>query len=145
MTSIYNNFKKLLFDGSINLNSDTIEVALIDGSGYTPDIDGHVFVGDVLNGSTATECSGSGYSRKTISTPTTSTDLTDDEAVFDGDDLSYIDAEFGDITGILLFKSVTDDTDSPLIAHITADKFPLTTNGGDVNLNWAAEGILNLN
>jgi hypothetical protein len=145
MTSIYNNFKKLLFDGSIDLGNDTIEVALIDDSiSYTPDIDNESFVADVLDGVNAAECSGTGYSRKTLSV-TTSMDTTDDEAVADATDLTYTGADFGTIQGILLFKTVTSDSDSPLIAHITSADLPLTTNGGDVDLNWATEGVLNLN
>ncbi|QSG06388.1 hypothetical protein [Halapricum desulfuricans] len=145
MTSIYNNFKKLLFDGSIDLANDTIEVALIDDSiSYTPDIDGEVYVADVLDGIVASECSGTGYTRQTVNM-TTSLDLADDEAVADADDLTYSGADFGTIQNMLVFKSVTDDTDSPLIAHVTSTDFPLTTNGGDVTIQWDAEGVLNLN
>lgn len=145
MTSIYNNFKKLLFDGSVDLENDTIEVALIDDSiSYSPDIDEEVYVEDVLDDVVASECSGTGYTRQTLDM-TTSMDLGDDEAVADADDLTYTGADFGTIQSMLVFKTVTDDTDSPLIAHITSDEFPLTTNGGDVTIEWDAEGVLNLN
>lgn len=145
MTSIYNNFKKLLFDGSIDLGTDDIQIALIDDSiSYTPDIDAEVYVSDVLDDVTASECSGTGYSRKSLST-TTSVDTVDDEAVLDATDLTYTGADFGTIDSILLFKQVTSDSDSPVIAHITSADLPLTTNGGDVDLNWATEGVLNLN
>jgi hypothetical protein len=145
MTSIYNNFKQLLFDGAIDLGTDTIEIALInDTIAYTPDIDTETFVSDVLDDVVAAECSGTGYSRQTLAV-TTSTDTTDDEAVADATDLAYTGADFGTIQSILLFKTVTDDTDSPLIAHITSADLPLTTNGGDVDLAWATEGVLNLN
>jgi hypothetical protein len=145
MTSIYNSFKKLLFDGGVDLGNDTIKVALIDDTtAYSPNIDTETYVSDVLDGgTTAQECSGTGYTRKTVSL-TTSQDNTDDEAVADAGDLTYSGADFGTIQGILLFQEVTTDSDSPLIAHITSADLPLTTNGGDVNLNWDAEGVLNL-
>lgn len=145
MTTIYNNFKRLLFDGNIDLGNDTIQVALIDDSiNYTPDIDAEVYVSDVLDGVNANECSGTGYSRQTLST-TVSTDNSDDEAVLDATDLTYTGADFGTIDSLLLFKDVTTDADSPVIAHITSADLPLTTNGGDVDLSWATEGVLNLN
>ena len=79
MTSIYNNFKELLFNGGIDLDTDTIEVALVsDSPAYTPDIDGEAFVDDVLDGGvTASELSGTGYSRKTV-TITVAQDNTND-------------------------------------------------------------------
>jgi hypothetical protein len=144
MTSIYNNFKKLLLDGGIDLGSDTIEVALIsDSIAYTPDIDGETYVSDVLDDIVAAECSGTGYSRKTLAV-TISQDNTTDEGVVDATDLAYTGADFGTIQSLLLFKTVTSDSDSPLIAHITSSNLPLTTNGGDVDLNWATDGVLNL-
>jgi len=145
MTSIYNSFKKLLFDGGVNLGTDTIEVALIDDSiAYTPDIDSETYVADVLDGVNASECSGTGYSRVALNV-TTSQDNTDDEAVADADDLTYTGADFGTIQSILVYQSVSTDADSPLLAHVTSADLPLTTNGGDVDLTWATEGLLNLN
>ena len=144
MTSIYNSFKTLLFNGGINLGTDTIKVALVsDSIAYTPDIDNEQYVADVLDDVVASECSGPGYSRQTLSV-TTSQDNTDNEAVADATDLVYTGADFGTIQSILVFKEVTTDADSPLIASVTSSDLPLTTNGGDVNLNWAAEGLLNL-
>jgi hypothetical protein len=45
---IYNSFKRKIADGSIDLDTDTIWVALVD-SGYTPDQDAHEFTDDVTN------------------------------------------------------------------------------------------------
>mgnify|MGYP000285278129 CR=1 FL=1 len=144
MTTLYNNFKKLLFDGAIDLGNDDIQLALIDDSiSYTPDIDNEVYVSDVLDDVTASECSGAGYSRVSIS-QTTSIDTVDDEAVLDASDLTYTEADFGTIQSLLLFKNGSTDSDSPVIANITSTDLPLTTNGGDVDLNWATEGVLNI-
>ena len=145
MTSIYNNFKELLFNGGIDLDTDTIEVALVsDSPAYTPDIDGEAFVDDVLDGGvTASELSGTGYSRKTV-TITVAQDNTNDRATADTTDLTYTGLDAGTIDAILVFKTVTNDSDSPLIAHLTSTDFPLTTNGGDVTIQWDPAGVLTL-
>lgn len=147
MTSIYNNFKKLLLDGGVNLGSDTIKIALIsDSIAYTPDIDGESVVSDVLDGVVAAELSATNYSRKTLSV-TTSQDNVDDEGVADASDLTWtsLGGSTNDtIAAGLIYKEVTGDSDSPLVGHYTSGNFPLPTNGGDVTLTIDAEGILNL-
>lgn len=145
MTSIYNNFKTLLFNGGIDLDNDTIRVALVNNSiSYTPDIDAETVVADVLDGVVANEFTDASYARKTVAL-TVTVDLTDDEAVADGSDLVFTALDGDTIQSVLLYKEVTTDADSPVIANITSAEFPLTANGGDVTIQWNAEGILNLN
>jgi len=145
MTTIYNNFKELLFNGGIDLDNDTLQVALIsDSPAYTPDPDNDVFVSDVLDDVAASELSGTGYTRQTVSMSITQ-DNANDQAVADTADLTYSGIDAGTIDGMILFKQgPTDDSDSPLIAHLTSPEFPLVTNGGDVNLLFDAAGVLTL-
>lgn len=147
--------KKKLLDGTIDLSSagDTIKVLLLDNTtAYTFDPDTHEYVNDIADaGTTATEMSGTGYSRKTISGQTTSQDNTDDEGVFDGDDVTWSGLDAGTIQTIVIYKQVGgDDTtpgDDPVLAVLddsSVADLPLTTNGSNVTINWDAEGIINL-
>lgn len=141
-TTLYNNFKELLLNGGIDLDTDTIEALIIDDTtAYTPDIDNHVFVNDVT--AVASEMSGTGYSRKTLSV-TVSQDNTNDQAVADATDLSYTGLNAGTIQGVLIYKSVTTDSDSPVIGWYESTDFPLPTNGGDVTLTINTAGLLTL-
>lgn len=151
-----NRTKRELLNGSIDLADDTIKVALFnDTTDYSFDADAHEFVDDILDdGTTAEEFGedgGTGYSRKTLANPSTSQDDTDDEGVFDADDLSWDELDGETIQGIIVYRQVGDDDTSPedddvitVIDDSDADDLPLSTNGSQVDLNWAAEGIVTL-
>lgn len=151
-----NHFKQKLMNGDFDLDANTVRVALIsDNTAYTFDPDAHEFVDDVLDsGTTAEEFAGTGYSRQTLSNPSVTQDDTDDEGVFDADDVTFTSLDGDGIQGILVYKQVGgDDTtpgDDPIIAVLDDDSagsltdLPLTTNGGDVTISWDAEGILNI-
>lgn len=145
MTTVYNGFKERILD-DIDLNSDTIRVALLSASqAYTPDVDNEVFVDDVI-GATATESSGTGYSRKDMSLT-----ITRDDAA----DTAYVTASTvtwsgldttNDVAAALVYKQVGgDDTtpgDDPLIAYVTSPSFPLTTDGSAFSLETPSDGLL---
>jgi hypothetical protein len=138
-TVIFNSFKKKIMDGSIDLDTDTIKVALTTSS-YTPDQDAHDFFDDVTN-----EVSGTGYSAggATLANKAVTADNTDNEGVFDADDTTWststITARYA-----IIYKSTGTAATSPLIAAIDfgSDK---TSTAGTFTITWAAEGILNLN
>lgn len=148
--------------GSIDLSTDTIRIALISSStAYTFDPVNHEFVSDVLDGgTTASEFSGSsGYTgstdRQTLANPTVTEDNTDNEGVFDADDVTWTGVDgTNDIQGWILYKQVgADDTtpgDDPIIQVVDDDQanapseLPLSVNGSDVTVEWATEGIINL-
>ena len=44
--------------------------------------------------------------------------------------------------GMVLFRFVTNDADSPVIAYIDSGGFPFSGNGGNVDVAWNLEGIL---
>lgn len=148
-----NRTKLELFNGSIDLATDTIKVALYnDTTSFTFDPDVHEFVSDILDGgTTAQEFGGSGYSRKTLANQATSQDNTDDEAVFDADDLSWSSLDDETIQGIIIYRQVGGDDTTPsdddvitVLDDSNVADLPLTTNGGQVDLSFDAEGILNL-
>lgn len=146
------NATKIAFlDGSLNLGSggDVIRVLLLDDStAYTFDPDTHDFVDDVL--AAGTEMSGTGYTRKTVAGQTTSTDDTDDEGVFDGDDVTWTDIDAGNIQTVVVYQQIGGDDTTPaddriitVLDDATVADLPLPTNGSDVTINWNAEGIIN--
>jgi len=162
MTGTPNRTYAEVLNGNIDLANDTLRIALFDNStAYTFDPDAHEFVSDILDGgTTAQELQGSsGYTgtadRQTLTTPTVTSDDTDDEGVFDADDVVWngVDST-ADIQGWIVYKQVgVDDTtpgDDPVILVVDDDEadaptnLPLATNGTDVQITWDAEGIINL-
>jgi hypothetical protein len=135
---VYNGFKNKIMDGSINLESDTIKVALVTSS-YTPDIDAHHNFDDITN-----EVTGTGYSAggATISNIAVTTDDTNDEGKVDGDDVTWSTSTIT-ARGAVVYKSVATATQSWLICYFdfTADK---SSSAGDFKIQWHADGILNL-
>jgi len=93
----------------------------------------HEFVSDVV----ANEASGTGYSRKTLANKTQTLD--GDQVEYDADNPTYTALDAGTIASAVIFKEVTNDADSPIIANID---FPdLVTNGSDVELKINVDGI----
>lgn len=136
---IYNSFKKKIMDGSIDLDTDTIKVALVTSS-YTPDQDAHDFFDDITN-----EVSGTGYTAGGVSlaNKAVTADNTDNEGVFDADDASWTTSTIT-ARGAVIYKSTGTASTSPLICYIDfgADK---SSSAGTFQITWNSEGILNLN
>lgn len=135
---IYNSFKRDIQNGSIDLDTDTIKVALVTSS-YSPNIDTHTKFSDVTN-----EVSGTGYSAggSTLTTPTVIADTTNDRGVFDADDVTWGSSTIT-ARGAVIYKSTGTSSTSPLIAYIdfTSDK---TSSSGNFTITWSASGILYL-
>lgn len=136
---IYNSFKKKIMDGSIDLDTDTIKVALVT-SAYTPDQDLHDFFDDVTN-----EVSGTGYSAggASLANKAVTADNTDNEGVFDADDVTWSTSTIT-ARGAVIYKSTGTASTSALICYLDfgSDK---TSTAGNFTIQWNAEGILNLN
>lgn len=136
---IYNNFKKLIMNGGIDLDTDTIKVALVT-SAYTPDQDTHDFFDDVTN-----EVVGTGYTAggASLANKAVTADNTDNEGVFDADDVSWTTSTIT-ARGAVIYKSTGTASTSALICYLdfTSDK---TSTAGTFTIAWNAEGILNLN
>lgn len=137
---IYNSFKKNIMNGTIDLDTDTIKVMLVT-SAYTPDQDAHDFRDDVTN-----EVSGTGYSAggAALANKAVTADNTDNEGVFDADDLTWSTSTIT-ARGAVLYKSRGGASSADeLICYLDfgADK---SSSGGNFTLQWAAEGIINLN
>lgn len=135
---IYNSFKAKIMDGSIDLNTDTIKVALVTSS-YTPDQDAHDFFDDVTN-----EVSGSGYTAggATLANLAVTADNTDNEGVFDADDVTWSSSTIT-ARGAVIYKSTGTASSSPLICYIDFGEDKVSS-AGNFTITWNAEGIINL-
>lgn len=132
-SNLYNPGLEKLLDGTISFESDTINVLLVDAS-HTFDKT-HEFVSDIV----ANEASGTGYARKTLANAAIALDAANDRVEFDADNPSYTALNAGTIAAAIVFKNVTNDADSPIIAQI--DFADLVTNGSDVELQINSEGL----
>jgi len=148
MPQIPNRTKTLFFNGGIDLANDDLRVALFDDStAFTFGPDVHQFVGDVLDGgTTAAEPTDASYSRQSVGGGAVTEDNTNDQSVFDANDVTFPSlSTTNQIQGILVFKQVTDDTDSPIVFVIDdADQagLPVETNGTDFVVEWSTDGVV---
>ena len=124
---IYNNAKSAL--NAYPWTSGTWKI-LLTTSSYTPDIDAHVYVSDVTN-----ELVGTGYVRKTLAGQAVSIDTGNDRADFKANNVTWTAIQAGTAAKAIVYRFVTVDGDSPIIACL--DITPATiTNGGDFTLEW---------
>ena len=74
----------------------------------------------------------------TGTTDQTLTNVTYTNGVLDADDITFLSVPAGETAeGVVLYKLVTTDADSPVIAFIdTITGFPFATNGGNVIVQW---------
>jgi hypothetical protein len=130
---IYNNAKKIIGDGSIDWDAggQTFRV-LLTTAAYTPDIDAHVFVSSITN-----ELSGGAYVRKDIVNRAVTVDNANDRADYKGDNVTWTALNAGTAAWCVLFKLVTNDADSLLIAAL--DIPDTLTNGTDFTLRWDSQ------
>lgn len=135
---IFNAFKRRIMDGSIDLDTDTIKVALVT-SAYTPDQDAHDFFDDVTN-----EVSGTGYSAggATLANKAVTADNTDNEGVFDADDASWSTSTIT-ARAAVVYKSTGTASTSNLICYIDFGSDKIST-AGTFTIAWNSEGIVNL-
>lgn len=125
---VYNRGKFIIGNSSLDWASDTIRTLLVDNTYvYDPD-DNFVsdISGEVVDGS---------YARVTLGNKGVTEDDTNDLASLDADP-----ADYGALTGvtpagIVVFKVVTNDADSPLISF-HSDGFGATANGAGYVVNW---------
>jgi len=133
--ALYNEFKKEVLGGTINLanGGHTIKVILV--TGHTPNIDTHNGYSDV----SGDEESGTGYvaGGATLAGQSVTKQTTPDNAKFDGTDVTWSGLDVGTPSHAIMY----DDTHASdcLIAY-----WELTTasNGGNYTLQWHTNGII---
>jgi len=137
---IYNSFKRDIMNGALDLDTDTIKVMLVTSS-YAADQDAHTKRSDITN-----EVSGTNYSAggSALANKAVTADNTDNEGVFDADDLTWATSTIT-ARGAVLYKSRGGASSADeLLCYIDfgADK---SSSAGNFTLQWDAEGIINLN
>jgi hypothetical protein len=139
--AVWNSFKAKIMDGSIDLDTDNINVSL-HTSALTPNIDNQTFYSDI----TASECTSTyNYTTKgqSLASKSVAIDTVDDEGTFDATDVTWssstITARYA-----CVWKNTGVNATSPLIAYVDfgSDK---TSDNGNFIITWSSEGILNLN
>ena len=148
MALVYNHFKAVEANGTLDLLTDTLKVMLV-GSTYTANAD-H----DYVNPSAyQMELGGTGYTggylgsgRKTLSSKTVTEDDTNDRGTFTAAPVTWTAINAGTAAAAIIIRerAATGDTMSELIAYIDTGGFPVVTNGGDFTVQWSANGILQL-
>lgn len=136
-SNVYNRGRKEILKGNVPWETGTFKVLLV-GPGYVPNKD-HNYVSDVV----ASELSGgSGYiggfagsGRKTLTTLAVVQDDTNDLAEATASPTTWAAINAGTIGYAIVYKPVTSDADSFLLACI--DLPDTTTNGTDIAVNWA--------
>lgn len=133
---VYNVGKTGIFNGTIDMVNDTINVLLVNSS-YVANKD-HDFVNDVTGG----EITATNYVRKTLTGGAITIDNANDRSDLDYADVSWTalgGAANDTIDALVVFKQVTNDADSIPIIYIDTStgspSLPYTTNGGDLTIN----------
>lgn len=130
---------KAILDGTTNLTSATIKVAVLTSS-YTPDFDTHDFYDDI----SAFEIANSGgYAAggATLGTKTFTADTTNDRAVFDAADVStWTTVSAADYRYLCVYKSTGTPGTSPLLFLMDLGTTQSIA-GGTLGVVWSASGI----
>lgn len=128
--ALYTSFKVLLLKGDIDLENDTIKIALIDLADYTFSA-AHDFWDDAIAG--------------LVGTPVTLGSKTFTGGVFDAADPTFLSVTGDQSEALIIFKDTGTPATSPLIAYFdTATGLPVTPNGGNIGVQFNASGILAL-
>ncbi len=138
-SSLYTTFTtKLLNGGGIDLDTDTVKVALVTSS-YTPNMDTHDFFDDITN-----EATGTGYTAggATLASKTVTQDNTLNQAVFDATDATWASSS---ITAryAVIYKSTGVAATSPLVALIDFGS-DIASSDSTFTVVFNAGGILKL-
>lgn len=121
--TLYNLGRQAFLEGSIDWLTDTIQVYLVANT-YTPNLSADQFVADL--------------GANTVSSPQTLTGTTTTAGVADANDITFPTVGAGStVQYLVIYKFVTNNNDSPLIALIDiATGLPISTSGGDINIVW---------
>jgi|SRR3990167_10628810 len=128
---VTNKLKAQLATGDANLDAADLRMLLLKSSAPTADTN---FVTDLTPGTN--EITVGGYARQALANETVTEDDTNDFAYLDADDVVFTSLVTGEtITWAILFRFVTNDTDSPVYAGYDVADTP--TNGGNITIQFA--------
>lgn len=88
------------------------------------------------------ELSGTGYSRQSLGSKTVAYDSANDRVEFDAADTVWTAITAGTAAQATVHRDNATDATSTLMCNVDTGGFPVVTNGGDVTIQWNAEGIV---
>lgn len=146
----YNLGRTGILEGSIDLDADVIKAMLVTSS-YVANKDDDFVDDGGADDAIDHELTGTGYAagfggsgRKTLGTIAITEDDANDRAEFDAANLTWTGIDAGTAAAVVIYKHLTSDLLSTLIAYIDTGGFPVVTNGGDLTITWNDEGIIQL-
>lgn len=138
---VFNEAKRAYLAGEFDMDTDVFKVVLV-MTNTTADTEDDV---NLMNGfTTLDECDGASYARQVLANKAINEDASNDRAEFDADDAQFASLGAGarNNQAAIIYKHVTDDTDSIPVAYIDTGGFPFQGNGGNIDVQWNVEGIL---
>lgn len=140
---VYNSGSMILWDGTLDLLTDSAVKAMLLSTGYVEDPDDDYVDESGANDPIDHELSGTGYvagfggaGRKVLASKTITIDKGNDRADFDCADILWSGIDAGTASEMIVIVEITSDALSWLISHHDTN-FPVTTNGGDLTVNVA--------
>lgn len=110
--------------GTIDWDTDTIKLALVDAGVYTYSA-AHQFMSSIVAGGATIARSGA-FTSRTVT-----------NGVADAADVTLTAVTGTSVEIIVIFKDTGSDATSPVIVYIdTATGLPVTPNGGDITVQW---------
>ncbi len=146
--TLYSSFRKYVMNGTVNLESDTIKVALVTSS-YTPDVS-HDVLADVL-GSPSCEVEAiaspsNGYTQggNEVTGKTVSNTDSPSQGVFDGNNVSWAELTATFRYGIVYAQKSVSPVENPLIGWILFDDTPddIVLSASNFTIQWNVAGII---
>lgn len=120
--ALYDKGRQGFLDGSIDWDTDTIKVVLVDTGTYTVNLSTHQFFSSV---------SGVVGSAQTLGSKTVT------DGVADAADVTFTAVSGASVEALVIYKDTGSSATSNLIAYIdTATGLPVTPNGGDITVVW---------
>jgi hypothetical protein len=133
----YDNAKKNLWNGTINLASDPINVALV-GPGYVPDQANDQYWSTVA----PNEVSGTGYTAggQALTGQSVTADTTNHRGKFTANNVTWSNATVSAV-GAVIYKNTGNASTSPIIGYIDFGG-PKSSSSGNFTIQWdATNGI----
>lgn len=137
---IMRNFKKEMFQGNIDLDSDTFYVALLSGTNSLPTSAFETMI--AFSAAQVYETNGSGYTAGGITLTANPITLNSSTAQWDALDITWSNSTIN-ADACVIYKLVTNENDSPLVCLLNFGEEKSSSNG-DFTLQWNSLGIINL-
>ena len=140
---VYTPAKEQLMKATLDLDGSDIRVLLV-MTNTTADTDQDA--GTISAIGTLDEYDGANYARKALASEAVNRDDPNNRAEFTADPVTWtaLGAGTRQAGGMVIYRHVTDDTDSVPIAYVDSGGFPFSGNGGNVVMTPNAEGLLQL-